>query len=268
MEAPLSDRPPALAGQVALVTGGTGIADAALRALAAAGVRLVLVGRSKPALCESAAALPIDHADIRVLRADVTRPAEVDAAVEQALAFGQGSIDILLNGAGIQGPHLLPFWEVPTEEFDRTLDSNVLGPFLLMRRVLPAMIARRHGRIINIAGTFGLKGVRHRAHYSASKWGIRGLSRAAALDAGMHNITVNTICPGYVRSASADREFAEESRLTGRTAAALEMAAAQGMALRRFVEPSDIAAAVLLLAGPDGANITGQDIVIDAGAVV
>lgn len=263
MEAPLSE--PMLAGQVALVTGATGIADAATRALAAAGARLVLLGRKLPELQAFAAGLP---GEVLTLRADITDPAETEAAVAAALEFGGGRIDILLNGAGMQGPHMLPFWEVPAAEFDRTIDTNLLGPFLLMRAVLPGMIARRSGRIINIGGTFGLKGVRHRAHYSASKWGLRGLARSAALDAGEFGITVNTICPGYVRSASATREFEEESRLTGRSIAAIEADANRLMALRRFVEPADIAAAVLLLAGPDGANITGQEIVIDAGAVV
>ena len=254
-----------LACQVALVTGATGIADAATRALSAAGASLFLIGRHVEALASFAAGLP---GPVEVRRADITEPAEADAAVAAALAFGGGRIDILLNGAGMQGPHLLPFWDVPTAAFDRTIATNLLGPFLLMRAVLPHMVARRQGRIINIGGTFGLKGVRHRAHYSASKWGLRGLARSVALDAGEYGITVNTICPGYVRSASAMREFEEESRLTGRPVAELEAAANALMALRRFVEPSDIAAAVLLLAGPDGANITGQEIVIDAGAVV
>jgi 3-hydroxybutyrate dehydrogenase/3-oxoacyl-[acyl-carrier protein] reductase len=248
------------------VTGATGIAHGSVAAMAEAGIRLVLAGRDTRRLDALSAELGTKTQTL-VVPMDVTSAASVDAAVAQAAGFAGGRIDVLLNGHGMQGPHTLTTWDLPTADFDKTLTVNLRGVFLTMRAVLPLMIAQRNGCIVNIGGTYGFKGVRERPHYSASKWGLRGLTRAAALDAGPFGITVNTLCPGYVTSPSAERDIRERAALMGLS---LEEAMPQftsGMALRRFVEPEDIAAIVMLLIGSRGRNITGQEIVVDAGAL-
>ena len=261
MEASLSE--PA---RTAFVTGATGIAHGSVVAMAASGFRLVLAGRDQAALEALSATLPA-IVDRLIVPMDVTSEASVAVAVERAAAFADGTMDVLLNGHGMQGPHTLTTWALPVADFDRTLDVNLRGAFLTMRAVLPLMIARKSGRIVNIGGTYGFKGIAERPHYSASKWGLRGLTRAAALDAGPFGITVNTICPGYVTSPSAERDIAERAALMGLSLDEAMPLFASGMALRRFVEPGDIAHLVMLLVGSEGRNITGQDIVVDAGAL-
>lgn len=250
----------------ALVTGAGGIMGATVERLAAAGVRMVLAGRDTVRL--EAIAKKLEPAHLVVAGGDTTDPDIVAGWVERTLELGDGRIDVLLNGAGMQGPNDIPLWDLATKDFERTVATNLFGPFLTTRAVLPTMIAQRSGRIINVGGTFGLKGVAHRSHYSASKWGLRGLTRAVALEAGPFGITVNCLCPGYVQSKSAEREFALEAARECLPFDEVARRYAGGMALRRFVEADDLANAVEMLIGPGGRNITGQDIVVDAGAVV
>jgi NAD(P)-dependent dehydrogenase (short-subunit alcohol dehydrogenase family) len=267
--APLSDALDAgMKGRLAIVTGATGIAGASVRRLARAGVHQVLAGRDFDGLQAIVASLAGSPGRAIAIRCDLAKADEVAALVDGAKEFGKGRIDILLNGAGTIGLGHLPAWELPTEDFDRVLAANLRAVFLTMKFTLPNMIAARYGRIVNIGGTFGLKGVRHRSQYSSSKWGVRGLTRSAALDAGPYGITANTICPGYVNSIAAHKGIREEAERMGLTPDEVARLHASTMALRHFVEPEDIAAAVMLLAGPEGVNITGQEIVVDAGAVV
>jgi 3-oxoacyl-[acyl-carrier protein] reductase len=137
-----------------------------------------------------------------------------------------------------------------------------------MRAVMPGMIARGYGRIVNIGGTFGLRGRAGRAAYSASKWALRGLTKSAALEAGPHGITVNCVCPGMVEGERFDRvrtDMAARLRITPDQA---RDKMAEEYALRRISTDEDVAGAVMFLLSDHARQITGQDIAVDGGWVI
>jgi len=131
--------------------------------------------------------------------------------------------------------------------------------------VIPHLIARGGGRIVNLAGTSGLRGYRNRSGYSSSKWAIRGLTRTLALELGPYGITVNDVCPNVTNGARMDRIVAEKARLVGKTPDEVYADFAAQTALGRFVEESDVADAVRFLVSPAARNITGHDVPVDAG---
>jgi NAD(P)-dependent dehydrogenase (short-subunit alcohol dehydrogenase family) len=257
-----------LSGRAALLTGaGKGVGPAIACKLAAEGADLAVLGRDQAAL--EALAAEIERLGRRCFSftADVTSSAEVDRAVDEAVACLAGRIDILVNIAGIRGPIDKPAWQLSEAEFDDVLDVNLKGVFLVMRAVLPHMIARGQGRIINIAGTHGHRGRALRSGYSASKWGLRGLTRSVALEAGPHNITVNSISPGPIVGERFARTVAETAAVRGIAPEAVLTERSAETALRRLVEPEDVAEAVLFFASDAARNITGQDLAVDAGAL-
>jgi 3-oxoacyl-[acyl-carrier protein] reductase len=240
-----------LDGQVAIVTGASSdIGKAIALALAERGARLALVGRRVEALLPAAEVVQ----RARAVRCDVTHGADVVAMVHQVReAFG-GRIDILVNVAGGTGGLDVPLWDISEQDFGDVLALNLTASFLTMKAVLPVMIEQRSGRIINIAGTFGLRGRAKRTAYSAAKWGLRGLTKSAALEAGPFNVTVNCVSPGVVkgpRLAEMGVDAAERVK--------------EGLALRRVTTPNDVARMVCFLAGEGGRQVTGQDLVVDGG---
>lgn len=256
-----------LADKVAIVTGGgKGIGAVTCEYLAEDGAHVVLVGRDGDALRARAARLDekrVDRASLPVV-CDVTDEAQVEEMVRTTVdRFG--AIDILVNTAGGTGPIETPAQDYPAEEFRRILELNVLGTFLPCKHVIPHLIARGGGRIVNIAGTSGLRGYRNRSGYSSSKWAIRGLTRTLALELGPHDITVNDVCPNVTNGARMDRIVAEKARRLGTTPEAVYADFASQTALGRFVEEEDVAAAIRFLVSPAARNITGHDVPVDAG---
>jgi NAD(P)-dependent dehydrogenase (short-subunit alcohol dehydrogenase family) len=256
-----------LQGQVAVVTGAAkGIGSVVCRYLAQDGANLALAGRDEQALRISAAALDEEfpgRASLPV-RCDVTDEEQV-AAMVSAAAQCFGGIDILVNSAGGTGPIETPAQDYPADEFRRILDLNVVGTFLPCKHVIPHLIARGGGRIVNIAGTSGLRGYRNRSGYSASKWAVRGLTRTLALELGPHGITVNDVCPNVTHGGRMDKIVAEKARVTGKSPEQVYADFTAQTALGRFVEESDVAAAIRFLVSPGARNITGHDIPVDAG---
>jgi len=256
-----------LHGKVAIVTGAAkGIGSMVCQYLAQDGAHVALAGRDTDALQARAAALDEEcpgRASLAV-RCDVTDSGQVRAMVAAA-ARRFGGIDILVNSAGGTGPIETPAQDYPAEEFRRILELNVIGTFLPCKHVIPHMIARGGGRIVNIAGTSGLRGYRNRSGYSASKWAVRGLTRTLALELGPHDITVNDVCPNVTHGGRMDKIVAEKARVTGRSAEQVYADFAAQTALGRFVEESDVAAAIRFLVSPDAGNITGHDLPVDAG---
>src|SRR5207247_10280026 len=122
---------------------------------------------------------------------DVTDEDAVRRLVDRTRAAFGGRIDILINAAGVTGPVETPVWEIKAEDWDHVMAANVRGTFLPIKHVLPTMIAQRYGKIVNISGTSGLRGYKHRAAYASSKWALRGLTRTVALEAGPYNVNVN-----------------------------------------------------------------------------
>lgn len=255
-----------LSGKKALVTGGAkGMGAAITTTLAREGADVFLVARDVAALDAVAEEVRAMGRRAATCACDVVDEPAVEAMAAQARAFLGGTIDILVNIVGITGPIETPVQDIRAAEFSEVLDTNVRGLFLPMKFVLPGMIERRSGKIVNIGGAAGLRGYKNRAAYSASKWGIRGLTRTVALEVGKHNINVNTVCPGIVRSPRLEKLCREKARVRGWTYEQVEEEYLRDMALHRFTEPQDVANAVLFLASDEARNITGQELVVDGG---
>jgi len=256
-----------LDGQVAIVTGAAkGIGSVVCQYLADDGAHVALAGRDADALRATAAELDRNfpgRASLAV-RCDVTDEEQVKAMVEGVAGTFSG-IDILVNSAGGTGPIETPAQDYPTEEFRRILDLNVIGTFLPCKYVIPHLIKRGGGRIVNISGTSGLRGYRNRSGYSSSKWAVRGLTRTLALEVGQYGITVNDVCPNVTHGGRMDTIVAEKARVTGKTPEEVYDDYVAQTALGRFVEESDVAAAIRFLVSPGAGNITGHDIPVDAG---
>ena len=254
------------AGKIAVVTGpAKGMGAAITAMLAREGADLVLAGRDVEAIEPVAAAARALGRRVETVRCDVTQAPEVAAMVEAARARFEDRIDILVNIAGGTGPLETPSWEVAPDAFADIIDVNLLGCFLTIRYVLPVMMRRRAGKIVNIGGTFGLRGQALRSAYSASKWGLRGLTKSVALEVGPYNINVNTVAPGMIDGPRFERVCRERAQRLGKSQADVRREWESQYALRRISTDEDVANAVWFFASERSRNITGQDLAVDAG---
>ncbi len=254
-----------LQDQVAIVTGAAkGMGEAVCLKLASEGADVTLTARELPPLDTVAREIEALGRRALVVPTDVRDEDSVRRMVERTLdAFGK--IDILVNMAGITGPIETPVQDVKVEDWDEVLAVNLRGTFLCVKHVLPAMLARRRGKIVNIAGTSGLRGYKLRSPYSSSKWAVRGFTRTVALEAGPYNVNVNCVAPGIVGGDRMDRLCREKARKRGWTAEQVHQEYVNEMALRRVTAPEDVANAVLFLCSEESRNITGQTITVDGG---
>lgn len=257
-----------LAGKTAFVTGpAKGMGRTISLALAAEGANLILAGRDTAPISNVAVEAESTGRQALVCRCDVTDQDEVEAAVKAGIdRFGH--IDILVNVAGGTGPIGKSGTQTSREEFDGIMDLNVTGCFLTMRAVLPGMIERRSGKIVNVGGTFGLRGRAGRVSYSASKWGLRGLTKSFALEAGPYNVNINSVCPGMVEGPRFEKVCSD---MAGRLGISLDEAKQRhsaDYALRRISTAQDVANAVVFLASDKARQITGQDLAVDGGWVI
>jgi 3-oxoacyl-[acyl-carrier protein] reductase len=241
--------------QTAIVTGaGHGIGLATARRLAGEGAAVVVADLDVTAAEAVAAAIRDDGGTAMAARVDVTARAEVEALVGAAVErFGR--VDVLANIAGIA--YSQHFLEATDDKWQRTLDVNLTGVFLCSQVVARHMVAHAiAGRIVNMASTNGLVGEGHMAHYNASKFGVVGLTLTMAIDLAPHNIRVNSVCPGLIKT-----------RLTQPARANPQWVAdyLKKIPLNRFGEPEEVAAAVAFLASADSGFITGHQLVIDGG---
>lgn len=249
-----------------IVTGGAkGMGEAISLAMAREGAHLLLTARDMPPLEAVAEKVRDMGLQAETISTDVTKEDDVKAMVAKALEVFDGRIDVLVNVAGVTGPIETPVWELDNDDFDYVISSNIRGTFLPLKHVMPTMIEQRAGRIINIGGSSGIRGYKYRAAYSSSKWGVRGLTKTAALDAGEYGIAVNVVCPGIVHTPRMDKLCHEKARVRGWTYEQVYDEYVQDMALKRVTMPEDIANAVLFLASDEGRNISGQEIIIDGG---
>jgi NAD(P)-dependent dehydrogenase (short-subunit alcohol dehydrogenase family) len=256
-----------LAGSVAIVTGAAkGLGRAITDSLAADGADIVLTGRSPADLEQHATALDSAHPHRRsaVVAGDVGDQESARSVVEAAVERF-GGLDILVNAAGVIGPIETPAQNVDVEDFRHVIDVNLIGTFLMCKFAIPHLIARGGGRIVNIAGTSGLRGYRNRVSYSSSKWAVRGLTRTLALELGPHDVTVNAVCPNVTNGTRMDTIIAEKARRIDSTPEAVRADFAGQTALGRFIDEVDVAEAVRFLVSRGARNITGHDIVVDAG---
>ena len=185
-----------LDGKTTLITGaGRGIGRAIALAFAEQGCNIAATARTMQELEETADLVRAQSRRITILPCDISAPEQVDTMVKEAMAF-LGRIDVLVNNAGYAC--FKPFMELSLEEWKRTLDVNLTGTFLVTRAVLPDMMARRSGRIINMSSVSGLRPIMHQSVYCASKHGLIGLTTTLAMELRPYDIRVHAICPGGV----------------------------------------------------------------------
>ncbi|OOY21166.1 3-hydroxybutyrate dehydrogenase [Thioclava sp. DLFJ5-1] len=260
-----------LDGKTALVTGSVqGIGLAIAKSLAEAGARIALHGLADEAqIAKATAVLEAAGApEVKFFVADMADPAQIDAMMDAVADWG--GADILVNNAGIQ--RTVSLAEATPEIWNAILAVNLSGAFHTMRRAMPGMAERGYGRVVNIASVHGLVASANKAPYVASKFGLVGMSRVAALEyaqAGTREaggVTVNCICPGWTETDILGPQIAERAAAHGGDrAAGIADLLAEKQPTRRMSDPSEIGALALWLCAPIAHNVTGTSIPVDGG---
>ena len=235
-------------GRVFLVSGGArGLGEAQARRLVAAGARVVIgdvrADEGRRLASELGAACTFQPLD-------VTDPGQWQAAV--ALACGQGALHGLVNNAGLFEPE--PLMQTTLENFERQVRVNQLGTMLGMQAVVPALERSGRGSIVNISSTAGLRAAPGAFAYSATKWAVRGMSKAAAIDLAAKHIRVNSVHPGPIDTEMMRGRSAEETRL--RT---------ERIPMKRFGTADEVAGLVMYLLSDDSRFMTGAELTVDGG---
>ncbi|MDJ1114095.1 3-hydroxybutyrate dehydrogenase [Microbacterium dauci] len=241
-----------LDGRRALVTGGaSGIGQACATAFAAAGAHVTVAD--------------IDADGAQRVAASIGGEAwHVDLADTASLHDLRLDVDILVNNAGIQ--HVRPLEEFEPDRFSFMLRLMLEAPFLLIRAALPGMYERGFGRILNMSSVHGLVASPYKSAYVAAKHGLEGLSKATALEGGAHGVTSNCINPGYVRSPLVEKQIADQAKLHGiGEDEVLEGVLLAEAAVKRLVEPDEVAALAVFLAGDGAGMISGASYTMDGG---
>ncbi len=241
-----------LAGRRALVTGGaSGIGAACATSLASAGAHVTVAD-----LDGDAAASVAERIGGTAWQVDLSSPSELD---ELTL-----DIDILVNNAGVQTVS-------PIEEFDPArwrfiVDLMLVAPFQLIRAALPGMYERGFGRIVNLSSVHGIRASPYKSAYVAAKHGLEGLSKTAALEGGPHGVTSNCVNPAYVRTPLVEKQIADQARIHGiPESEVVEKVMLTESAIRRLVEPEEVADLVLWLVGDTAGMVTGSSYSMDGG---
>ena len=241
-----------LRGRTALVTGGaSGIGAACAREFASAGARVTVAD--------------VDREAAEALATEIGGQAWcVDLSDLGALADARIDVDILVNNAGVQ--HVSPIEDFAPERFSFILRLMLEAPFLLIRAALPGMYERGFGRVINVSSVHGLRASAYKSAYVAAKHGLEGLSKVTALEGGPRGVTSNCIDPGYVRTPIVEKQIADQARVHGIPEEdVLANVMLTESAIKRLVEPSEVASLALWLAGDTAGMVTGASYTIDGG---
>jgi 3-hydroxybutyrate dehydrogenase len=188
----------------------------------------------------------------------------VDLGDRGLLERAEIAVDVLVNNAGVQ--HVAPVSTFPPETFRSIIAVMLEAPFLLCRAVLPHMYERGWGRIVNISSVHGLRASPFKSAYVAAKHGLEGLSKVVALEGAARGVTSNTVCPGYVRTSLVEGQIAMQARMHGVDEdEVVERVLLEESAIKRLVEPEEVAAMVGFLCGPDAGFVTGASFLVDGG---
>jgi 3-hydroxybutyrate dehydrogenase len=241
-----------LHGRTALVTGaGNGIGAAVATRLAAAGAKVVLVDRDAEALRVVA-----ERIGGIAVTADLADPAAVEAV--------DADVDVIVNNAGIQ--HVAPVEEFPPERFAYIHQVMVDTPFRLVRRALPHMYERGWGRVVNISSVHGLRASAYKVAYVAAKHGLEGMTKVVAVESAAHGVTANCVNPAYVRTALVQNQVASQAISHGISEDdVLEKIMLTRTAIKRLIEPAEVAELVAYLCSPAASYIPGASIAMDGG---
>jgi NAD(P)-dependent dehydrogenase (short-subunit alcohol dehydrogenase family) len=247
-----------IAGLRALVTAGaSGIGLATARAFAREGARVCICDVDRKALATVKASDP----GLAQMECDVADSAAVGRLFD-ALYADLGGLDALVNNAGIAGP-TGACEDIDLADWERTLAVNLTGQFICAQRAIPLLKASANASIANLSSAAGRFGFPLRTPYAASKWGVIGLTKSLSIELGRFGIRVNAICPGSVAGARIDAVFANRARARGVTPEFVRDEALSRVSLRRLVSADDIANAIVFLASPAGANISGHALPVD-----
>ena len=247
----------ALKGRRALVTGGAGgIGLATAKALASRGAHVVVADRDREGAEAAAAELGGSAWVVDLLDPEAVSDARLSEALD--------GVDILVNNAGIQ--RVSPIEEFDPQDFRRIITLMLEVPFLLVRAALPKMYANEFGRIINISSVHGLRASAFKSAYVTAKHGLEGLSKVTALEGGPHGVTSNCVNPGYVRTPLVEKQISDQARLHGipETEVLAKIMLTES-AIKRLVEPEEVASLVAWLASDDAAMVTGASYTMDGG---
>src|SRR5712691_6153246 len=257
-----------LKGKTAIVTGSTGgIGLGIASALAAAGCDIVMNGFGDPAAIERLRVGLAERHGVRALylSADMTKPAEIRSLIGEA-ARQLGSVDILVNNAGIQ--HVAPIVDFPDERWDAVIAVNLSAAFHASKAALPLMIARRWGRIVNIASAHGLVASGDKAAYVSTKHGLVGLTKVTAIETANQGITCNAICPGWVLTPLVQQQIEARARDQDiPVEQAREDLVREKQPMLDYTTPEKIGALAVFLCGEAASTITGAALSIDGGWV-
>jgi NAD(P)-dependent dehydrogenase (short-subunit alcohol dehydrogenase family) len=252
-----------LKDKVALVTGGTaGIGRATAISFGAAGAKVVFSGRREAKGEENAAMIRDTGAECLFVRSDVSSETDVKALIEKTVAT-YGKLDFAFNNAGFGKPPK-PLHEQSVEDFDNMMATNLRGVFSCMKYEIQQMLIQGAGVIINNSSVAGLIAAPGSAPYTASKHGVMGLTRSAALDYAKQGIRINAVNPGYTRTEIVTPQSFQEMGLTREQ---FESMASSSVPMGRMGQPEEIAQAVVFLCSDAASYITGQPFVIDGGLI-
>ncbi|MBX3646473.1 MAG: 3-hydroxybutyrate dehydrogenase [Rhodocyclaceae bacterium] len=247
-----------LAGKTAIVTGAaSGLGKAIAERLAADGAQVVVADISENGAAVAAAIKGL------FVKGDAAKREDCRALVDAALAK-YGAVHILVNNAGFQ--HVSPIEDFPEDMWEKMQAVMLTAPFLLTRYCWPAMKAQQWGRVVNISSIHGLIASPHKVGYIAAKHGLVGLTKTAALEGGAFGITANAICPAYVRTPLVDNQIAAQAKTRGMAESeVIEKIMLEPAAIKRLIEPAEVADFVAYLCSPAGGVITGSALTMDLG---
>lgn len=247
----------------ALVTGGgQGIGAAIAQALVARGLNVTVLGR-RLAVVQALADTDPEH--LHAVRADVADPAQVAEAVAQAEARF-GPVDVLVNNAG--QAQTAPFLKMDLALWNQMLSVNLTGTLVCTQAVLPGMVARGWGRVVNVASTAGQVGYAYVSAYCAAKHGVVGLTKSLALEMAKKGVTVNAVCPGYTETDIVRESIERVVAKTGRSAEEARAEFVKSNPQGKLVQPEQVADAVAWLCGEGASAVTGQSISVAGGEVM